>query len=46
MVTRVDSVSTGTGALSASAGGSAIAASDLEQLAQELGQLSARFNVV
>jgi methyl-accepting chemotaxis protein len=46
MVARVESVSAGTGALSASAGRSAVAASDLEQLARALDQLSARFNVV
>ncbi len=36
----------GLGALSAGAGRSAVAASDLEQLARELDQLSSRFNVV
>jgi methyl-accepting chemotaxis protein len=45
MVIRVESVSTGTGALSANAGRSAVAASDLEQLARALDQLSARFHV-
>ena len=45
MVTRVEKVSAGTGALSASAGRSAVAAADLEQLARALDQLSARFNV-
>lgn len=46
MVARVESVSAGTGVLSANAGRSAAAASDLEQLARALDQLSARFNVV
>ncbi|WP_223455730.1 MULTISPECIES: Tar ligand binding domain-containing protein [unclassified Pseudomonas] len=46
MVARVESVSAGTGALSANAGRSAVVASDLEQLARALDQLSARFNVV
>ncbi|MCU1730146.1 MULTISPECIES: methyl-accepting chemotaxis protein [unclassified Pseudomonas] len=45
MVVRVENVSAGTGALSASAGRSAVAAADLEQLARALDQLSARFNV-
>ncbi|MFD2642701.1 methyl-accepting chemotaxis protein [Pseudomonas japonica] len=45
MVLRVENVSAGTGALSASAGRSALAAADLEQLAQALDRLSARFNV-
>jgi methyl-accepting chemotaxis protein len=45
MVIRVESVSSGTGALSANAGRSAVAAADLEQLARALDQLSARFNV-
>ena len=45
MVARVENVSAGTGALSASAGRSAVAAADLEQLARALDQLSARFNV-
>jgi methyl-accepting chemotaxis protein len=45
MVARVESVSSGTGALSANAGRSAMAAADLEQLARALDQLSARFNV-
>ena len=45
MVTRVENVSSGTGALSANAGRSALAAADLEQLARALDQLSARFNV-
>jgi methyl-accepting chemotaxis protein len=45
MVSRVESVSTGTGALSANAGRSAVAAADLEQLARALDQLSARFKV-
>jgi methyl-accepting chemotaxis protein len=45
MVVRVESVSSGTGALSANAGRSAAAAADLEQLARALDQLSARFNV-
>ena len=45
MVTRVENVSSGTGALSANAGRSAVAAADLEQLARALDQLSTRFNV-
>ncbi|WP_256580363.1 MULTISPECIES: hypothetical protein [unclassified Pseudomonas] len=45
MVSRVESVSTGIGALPANAGRSAVAAADLEQLARALDQLSARFNV-
>ena len=45
MVARVENVSAGTGALSASAGRSAVAAADLEQLARALDQLSARFTV-
>lgn len=45
MVARVENVSAGTGALSASAGRSALAAADLEQLARALDQLSERFNV-
>ncbi|MGF0238841.1 methyl-accepting chemotaxis protein [Rhodococcus sp. IEGM1300] len=45
IVTRVESISNGTGALSANAERSAMAASDLEQLARELDQLSARFKV-
>jgi methyl-accepting chemotaxis protein len=45
IVTRVESISNDTGALSANAERSAMAASDLEQLARELDQLSARFKV-
>ena len=45
MVVRVENVSAGTGALSASAGRSAMAAADLEQLARALDQLAARFTM-
>ena len=45
IVERVESVSRGTGELSANAGRSAIAAADLERLAISLNELSARFSV-
>ena len=45
IVERVESVSRGTGELSANAGRSAVAAADLERLASSLNELSARFSV-